>query len=105
MFGEVLKRRIKQNNSSHADNIIVDYCVETTCYKDLEFIVLKILDNKRYREDKDFFDCDIKIIKKVIKDVNKLLNTHRDNCNEDKISNIKTTKKIIKKSSKKSSKK
>lgn len=80
--GEILRRRIKQHNSSHADNIIVDYCLETTCYKDLESIVLKILDNKRYREDKDFFDCDIKIIKKVILDVNKLLLRHRNNCAE-----------------------
>ena len=49
--GEILKRRIKQHNSSHADNIIVDYCLET--------LVLKILDTRRYRENKDFFDCDI----------------------------------------------
>lgn len=84
---------------------MMDYCVETNCYKDLELIVLKILDNKRYRENKDFFDCDIKTIKKVIKDVDKLLNTYRDNCDGDKISNIKTNKKIIKKPLKKSSKK
>lgn len=98
--GEILRRRIKQHNSSHPDNIIVDYCLETLCYKDLESIVLKILDSKRYREEKDFFDCDIKIIKKAIKKANNLLLEFRDNCDNKKI-----TKTIIKKSSKKSSKK
>ena len=32
--GEDLKRRIKQHNSSHSDNIIIDHYVETNCYKD-----------------------------------------------------------------------
>ena len=103
--GEILKRRIKQHNSSHADNIIVDYCLETICYKDLETLVLKILDTRRYRENKDFFDCDIKIIKRAIIDMNKLLIKYRNNCNMDEIANIQIDKKIIKKSSKKSSKK
>jgi len=102
--GEILRRRIKQHNSSHADNIIVDYCLETMCYKDLESIVLKILDTKRYREDKDFFDCDIKIIKKAITKVNRLLLEFRDNCDENKISNIVKTKKLVKKTSKKTKK-
>jgi len=96
--GEILNRRIKQHNSSHADNIIVDYCIETICYKDLESMVLKVLDTKRYRENKDFFDCDIKIIKKVILNVNKLLVKYRDNCNQN--NNIKINKKSSKKSSK-----
>lgn len=103
--GEILRRRIKQHNSSHADNIIVDYCLETSCYKDLETIVLKILETKRYRKDKDFFDCNIKIIKKAIIKVNKLLLEFRDNCDEDKISNIRKTNKIIKKTSKTQTKK
>ena len=103
--GEILRRRIKQHNSSHSDNIIVDYCLETTCYKDLESIVLKILDTKRYREDKDFFDCDIKIIKKAINKANKLLLEFRDNCDENKIANISKTNKIIKKTSKTQTKK
>ena len=103
--GEILKRRIKQHNSSHADNIIVDYCLETICYKDLETLVLKILDTRRYRENKDFFDCDIKIIKRAIIDMNKLLIKYRNNCNMDEIANIQIDKKKIKKSSKKSSKK
>ena len=99
--GEILRRRIKQHNSSHADNIIVDYCLETICYKDLESIVLKVLDNNRYRENKDFFDCDIKIIKKAIIKINKILLEFRINCDKDKISNIEKTKKIIKKTLKK----
>jgi phage anti-repressor protein len=99
--GEILRRRIKQHNSSHADNIIVDYCLETMYYKDLESIVLKILETKRYRENKDFFDCDIKIIKKAIIKANKLLLEFRDNCDENKISNIVKTKKLVKKTSKK----
>lgn len=90
--GKILKRRIKQHNSSHADNIIVDYCLETTCYKDLELMVLKILDTKRYRENKDFFDCDIKLIKKVITKINDLLLEFRDNCDEITINNISKTK-------------
>ena len=77
------------------DNIIVDHYIETNCYKDLEIIVLKILDNKRYRENKDFFNCDIKIIKKVIDKVQNLLLEFRDNCDENKIKNNRTTK-IIK---------
>ena len=93
----ILKRRIKQHNSSHVDNIIVDYCLETSCYKDLESIVLKILDTKRYRQDKDFFDCDINIIKKAINKSNKLLLEFRDNCDENKIKNINKTKKNYKK--------
>lgn len=103
--GEILRRRIKQHNSSHADNIIVDYCLETTCYKDLESIVLKILDTKRYREDKDFFDCDIKMIKKAIIKANKLLLEFRDDCDENKIATISKTNKIIKKTSKTQTKK
>jgi len=102
---EILRRRIKQHNSSHADNIIVDYCLETSCYKDLELIVLKILDTKRYREDKDFFDCDLKIIKKAIIKANKLLLEFRDNCDENKIVNISKTNKLIKKTSKTKTKK
>ena len=85
--GEILRRRIKQHNSSHADNVIVDYCLETSCYKDLESIVLKVLDSKRYIHNKDFFDCDIKLIKKVIIKTNKLLLEFRDNCNNEKIKN------------------
>ena len=103
--GEILNRRIKQHNSSHADNIIVDHYVETNCYRDLELIVLNILDNKRYRVNKDFFDCDIRIIKKVINKVKNLLLEFRDNCDENKIKNINKTKKIIKKTSKNNSKK
>ena len=100
-----LNNRNHHHNSSHADNIIVDYCLETTCYKDLESIVLKILDTKRYRQDKDFFDCDINIIKKAINKSNKLLLEFRDNCDENKILSIDNEKKIIKKYSKKYSKK
>ena len=103
--GEILNRRLKQHNSSHADNIVVDYCIETTCYKDLESIVLKILDNKRYRENKDFFNCDLKIIKKVIISVNKLLIQYRDNCDEEKILNIKNSSSKKSNSKKSSSKK
>ena len=66
---------------------------------------LKEDDTKRYREDKDFFDCDISIIKKAINKSNKLLLEFRDNCDENKISNISKTKKIIKKNSKINSKK
>lgn len=102
--GEILRRRIKQHNSSHADNIIVDYCLETNCYKDLELIIIKILDNKRYRENKDFFDCDLKIIKKAILKTNNLLLEFRDNCDKNKFlntnNNNKTTKKYFYKNNK-----
>jgi len=37
---EDLERRIRQHNSSHADNIIINYYLETICYKDLETIIL-----------------------------------------------------------------
>ena len=80
--GQDLNRRIRQHNSSHADNVIIDYHLETNCYKDLENIILKLLDNKRYRHNKDFFDCDINIIKKTIIIVNKLLLKLRNNCNK-----------------------
>ena len=39
---------------------------------------VKILNNKRYRENKDFFDCNIKIIIKAIKKTNKLLLEFRE---------------------------
>ena len=104
--GEDLNRRIKQHNSSHADNIIVDFYLETNCYKDLESIVLKILDSYRYRNNKDFFDCDIKIIKQAIKKSNNLLLEFRNNCDERTIKkNNNVVKKISKKNSKKISKK
>lgn len=101
----MIKRRIGQHNSSHADVVIVDYCLETNCYKDLEIIVLKVLDSKRYIKDKDFFDCDIKIIKKVISKSNKLLLEFRDNCDENKIIKTNIQKKQTKKTSKKQTKK
>jgi hypothetical protein len=85
------------------------------CYKDLESIVLKILETKRYRENKDFFDCDIKIIRMTIRTVNNLLLKINDNCQENntlnnskktsKRTSKKTSKKISKKTSKKISKK
>ena len=61
----------------------------------MESIVLKILDTKRYRKNKDFFDYDIKIIKKAIIKSNKLLLEFRDNCDENKIPNITKTNKLI----------
>ena len=113
--GEELQRRINQHNSSHADDVFVDHYVETYCYKDFESIVLKFLDSKRYRKNKDFFDCDIKIIRMTIRTVNNLLLKINDNCQENntlnnskktsKRTSKKTSKKISKKTSKKISKK
>lgn len=49
------------------------------------------MDSKRYRNDKDFFECDIKKIRSTIKKVNNLLLEFRNNCN------VETSKKTSKK--------
>ncbi len=109
--GKELQRRIDQHDSSHADDVYVDCEVVTCCYKDLESIILRIFDSKRYRDDKDFIDCDIKKIRSTIKKVNNLLLEFRNNCdvepskNTSKKSSKNTSKYTSKKSSKKTSKK
>ena len=75
-----LQRRINQHDSSHAVDVYVDYDVVTGCYKDLESIILRIFDSKRYRNDKDFFDCDIKKIRTTIKKINNILSEFKNNC-------------------------
>jgi hypothetical protein len=105
--GKELQRRIDQHDSSHADDVTVDCEVISGCYKDLESIILRIFDSKRYRYDKDFFECDIKKIRTTIKKVNNLLLEFRNNCGEEPSKNSykKTSKKSSKKTSKNSSKK
>lgn len=95
-----LTRRIKEHNYSHPDNVTVDFKLKTNCYKDLEHLVLRILDDKRHRKDRDFFDCDIKIIRKTVKQINNLLTELRNKCKVDD-----NLKKISKKTSKQQSKK
>ena len=97
--GKELQRRIDQHDSSHADDVTIDYEVISSCYKDLESIILRIFDSKRYRHDKDFFECDIKKIRATIKKVNNLLLEFRNNCD------VEPSKKSSKNQSKKTSKK
>jgi phage anti-repressor protein len=61
-----MKKRIHTHNSSHDDNIYIDHEIITPCHTDLEKSVLIMLDSFRYRNNKDFFDCNLKIIKKAI---------------------------------------
>jgi len=90
--GKELQRRINQHDSSHPDDVKVDFEINSGCYKVLESIVLKILDEKRYRNDKDFFVCDIKEIRKIIKSVDNLLKDMRTGCNTKNTNSIKSAK-------------
>jgi hypothetical protein len=91
--GKELQKRINQHDSSHPDDVKVDIEVNTGCYKVLESIVLKILDEKRYRNDKDFFVCDIKEIRKIVKSINDLLKDMRTGCKTNDTDTIKQTSK------------
>ena len=62
-----MKKRIHTHNSSHDDNIYIDHEIVTPCHTDLEKSVLIMLDSFRYRNNKDFFYCDIKLIKVQLK--------------------------------------
>ena len=83
-----MKKRIHTHNSSHDDNIYIDHEIVTPCHIDLEKSVLIMLDSFRYRNNKDFFDCDIKLIKSTIKKIHNLLKNLRKDCKSSKVTNI-----------------
>lgn len=74
------RKRMATHNTSHPDNLEVVYQIETCCRAELENMVHVLLDDFRYRNEREFFTCDLPHIKKVMKIAHKTLMKHVARC-------------------------
>jgi phage anti-repressor protein/predicted GIY-YIG superfamily endonuclease len=66
------KSRMKSHHSSHNDNVIVKLIYKTEFMDEVEKCLKYYMREKQYRKYKEFFEVDIDIIKKMIKECDRM---------------------------------
>ena len=78
-FGQTenFKQRLANYNSSNSDKMEVKYIFETKDSKKIQDCVIAQIKPLRYKKRKDFYEIDINILKKILKDCIDITNKYK----------------------------